>query len=136
MDPTKKEVLIDYLKIVSFFSDKQLQIRRWMYGEGPDFSETTCYFFDLGNYVLDDYRSFGMNDKQYRILTNFRDELRTYDDNHNFMIAQQFIDSPEWATIMKKAKETLCAFHKAEKRSLCTKVFSCLSSLATRFFKQ
>ena len=105
-------ILNEFLRNVSHISDKEYQKRIWIRGEGPecdDFTETVCHFFDDGNPIIENYKDFGITDSQYILLIKFRDEFREFSRRHDF--PQEFIDTPEWAKIMKMAKEVLEAFN-------------------------
>jgi len=108
----KKDILNFVLERVSNISDKEYQKRVWIRGEGPecdDFTETVCHFFDDGDPIIENYKDFEITDSQYVLLTKFRDEFRGFSRKYDF--PQEFIDTPEWAKIMKLAKEILKAFN-------------------------
>ena len=108
----RKQILISFLDVINDVSNKEYQKRVWIEGNGPecdDFDETTCYFFDMGDPILDDYKNFGITDEQYNILVKFRDEFEKFSRTHD--LPQEFINSPEWEKIMKMAKEVLDAFN-------------------------
>ncbi len=110
-DETKKNLLKLLLGVITALSNKELQERIWINGEGPDFTETMCTFFDDANvdYILENYKEFGLTDEQYRILKTFRDEFEAFSDD--YYEAFEFIDTPEWDKITKKATEVLKAFN-------------------------
>ena len=113
---TKASVLNGFLRIISRISDKSYQERVWIRGEGPefdDFTETVCFFFEIGDYILSDYKSYGITTQQYAHLKEFRDIFEQFSDQQSW--APEFIDSPEWAQIMERAKEVLKAFNYQKK---------------------
>jgi hypothetical protein len=107
-----KYILSEFLRTVLHISDKEYQKRIWIRGEGPevdDFDETVCYFFQIGDGILDEYKDFGISEDQYQILKKFRNEFEIFSDENDW--PQNFIDTPEWARIMEMAKEVLKAFN-------------------------
>ena len=111
-DQEKRDILDSVLTTISHISDKEYQMRIWIRGEGPevdDFDETLCHFSQDGVGVIEKYREFGLTENQYRILSNFRDELEKFSDNND--LPQLFIDTPEWTKITLMAKRVLEAFN-------------------------
>lgn len=108
----RKYVLYEFLRTIWGISDITYQKRVWLRGEGPewdDFDETVCHFFDDGDPILEKYQEYGITEVQYQLLKKFRDDFRLFEEN-NFC-PLEFIDSPEWAEIMEKAKTVLKAFN-------------------------
>ncbi len=108
-----KNILNLVLRKTERISDKEYQKRVWIRGEGPevdDFDETCNYFFDTGRPILEDYKTYGLSATQYHILKKFSDELDIFCDEHSSW-PPFFIDTPEWAKIMKRAKEVLEVFN-------------------------
>jgi len=95
--------------------DKNSQISIWIHGEGFDFTETACQFFDDANadLILEKYSEFKITEAQYFVLKEFRDRFRYICDEYSE--AFEFIDTPEWAEIMGKAKDVLKAFNFVKK---------------------
>jgi hypothetical protein len=106
----KKDILNAYLRMIHHLSDKEYQRRAWIRGQlpGTDFDETVCQFVDLGDPILENYRSFGITDSQYEILRNFRSAFGAFWEENGW--PPDFIDTPEWDEITKMAKEVLLAF--------------------------
>ena len=107
-----KRVLEALLRTVHHIADKDYQKKIWIRGEGPevaDFDETYCMFCDLGDPVLENYSSYGVTEKQYQVLSKFRDEFKIFSDDND--LPQLFIDTPEWTRITLMAKEVLDAFN-------------------------
>ncbi len=116
MNIDRKAILASCLEILEGISDKEYQKRVWIRGEGPevdDFDETTCNFFQDGNGIIQNYKDFGLTDKQYHLLVNFRDEFDAFCHGPalKHYLPQEFIDTPEWARIMDLAKDVLKAFN-------------------------
>lgn len=112
IDDDKTFVLNDFLGVIAGISDKSYQERIWIRGEGPecdDFTETVCFFFELGDFILNNYRAYGITDQQYYHLIKFRADFEKFSNRQSW--APEFIDTPEWAEIMEKAKEVLKAFN-------------------------
>ena len=97
------------LKIIKNFSSKEYQNKAWIEGNGVDFDENVCLFFDLGDPIINDFDSFSITKLQLRTLKKFREELEAFSDEHIW--PGDFIDSPDWARIMNLAKEVLKAFN-------------------------
>ncbi|MCI0382580.1 MAG: hypothetical protein L0207_05990, partial [Chlamydiae bacterium] len=112
-DEDKKQVLTSFLETIEGISDKEYQKKAWIMGETADFDETVCLFFGEGDSILEKYKDFGITEAQYQALKKFRDEFETFSDEHGW--PQTFIDTPEWAKIMKMAKEILKAFNYQKK---------------------
>ncbi|MEM6807541.1 MAG: hypothetical protein AAF696_39450, partial [Bacteroidota bacterium] len=92
------------------------QKRVWIRGEGPevdDFDETTCNFFQDGNGVIQNYKDFGLTDKQYQMLAKLRDEFDAFCSGLGLKhyLPENFIDTPEWKQIINSAKDVLKAFN-------------------------
>ncbi len=97
---------------ISHISNKEYQKRVWIRGEGPevdDFDETVCVLFDDLDPILENPQSYGLSATQYHILKKFSDEFDIFCDEHSSW-PPFFIDTPEWAKIMKRAKEVLEVF--------------------------
>ena len=115
----KTSILYQFLTTIWGISDIEYQKRIWIRGEGPewdDFTETVCHFFDDGDPILEKYKEYGISDKQYEILKKFRDDFEAFSDGYSE--AFEFIDTPEWAEIMEKAKDVLKAFNFVKKTYL------------------
>ncbi len=114
-DDSKKYILNRLLENIADISDKEYQKRKWIRGEGPegtDFDETVCHFFDAGDPLLEDYKEFDITENQYKLLKIFRDEFETFnDDSNRGYLPDEFIDTPEWDKVTKRAKEVLRAFN-------------------------
>ena len=118
MDKDRKQILASCLDLVAGISDKEYQKRVWIRGEGPevdDFDETACNFFQDGGGVLEEYKNFGITKTQYQLLKKFRNEFEAFSDVND--LPQEFIDTPEWETIMNLAKEVLESFNYQKKRN-------------------
>src|SRR5689334_20558933 len=111
-DEDKERILSEFLRNIWGISNKDYQNRIWIRGEGPecdDFTETVCYFFDLGAPLLRKYQEFGITDIQYQMLKKFSDEFRAFSDDNYW--PPKFIDTPEWQRIVDMAKEVLKIFN-------------------------
>ena|SRR3990167_6944741 len=108
----RKQILDSFLENLSGISNKEYQKRIWIEGRGPecdDFTETVCDFFDLGEYIFNNYKDYNITDSQQELLERFRKEFRAFSDKNDF--PEEFIDTPEWERIMNLAKEVLKAFN-------------------------
>lgn len=108
----KRYILSEHLETIFGISDREYQKRVWIQGKGSevdDFTETVCHFFDDGDPILNEYRSYHITDDQYHILKKFRDEFEAFSDKNDW--PPDFIDTPEWDRITKMAKEVLIAFN-------------------------
>jgi hypothetical protein len=116
MDINRKQILETFIRIMDHIADKDYQKRVWIRGTGPevdDFNETVCHFSQEGDGIIKDYKDFGITEAQYQLLVKFRDEFEVFADENDF--PQEFIDTPEWANIMNRAKEVLEAFNYRKK---------------------
>lgn len=107
----KARILQFLLKTISCLSNQEYQKKAWIIGgneELNDFDETVCLFFDDCNPILDNYGEYNITKDQYEVLKNFRDQFDNFCDRHDD--PNEFIDSPEWAKVMKMAQEVLDAF--------------------------
>ncbi len=113
----KEQILNSFLENLAGISDKEYQKRVWIRAEGPecdDFDEAVCDFFDLGDYIFNDYKSYGITKDQYKVLVKFRHAFEVFSDENNW--PQDFIDTPEWEEIMNMAKDVLKAFYYQNKK--------------------
>jgi hypothetical protein len=111
IDENKKYTLNEFLRHLSHMQDKDYQTRIWIKNEGPEcqaFDDAVCDFFDIGDPILDDYKSFGITEAQYKLLKKFRKEFKAFSDENDF--PEEFIDTPEWERIVHLAKDVLKAF--------------------------
>jgi hypothetical protein len=108
MDINRKQILESFLETIEGISDKEYQRRVWIRGEEADFDEVICLFFGEGDPILENYKDFGINEAQYKLLKNFRDQFEIFSDENDF--PEEFINTPEWARIMDMAKDVLKAF--------------------------
>lgn len=101
----------EFLRLISHIGDKEYQKRVWIRNEGPEcqaFDDAVCDFFDIGEPILNDYQSFNISEVQYQLLKQLQDEFEVFSDENDF--PEEFIDTPEWAEIVKMANEVLKAF--------------------------
>lgn len=105
-----KDILDSMLGIIKTVTDTTYHQVAWVKGVyGVGFDDIVCSFFDLGDPVLEEYREYGLSEYQYKVLKEFRDDFDDFSEEHSW--PPTFIHSPEWATIMEKAKEVLRAFN-------------------------
>lgn len=121
MNIDRKQILASCLEIIAGISDKEYQKRVWIRGEGlevDDFDETVCNFFQDGNGIIQNYKDFGITDKQYYLLVKFRDEFDAFRRGPalKYYLPQEFIDTPEWGKVTEMAKEVLKAFNYRKSR--------------------
>jgi hypothetical protein len=115
-DKDKKQILEGFVDVFTRISNKEYQKRIWVKGEGPevdDFDDTVCDFFGECDPILENYKDFGVTDKQYQLLIKFRDEFDAFRRGPalKYYSPQEFIDNPEWTKISEMAKEILKAFN-------------------------
>lgn len=107
-DKDRKQIMEAFIRMIDHISDKEYQKRAWIKGEEADFDEAVCLFFDEGDPILENYKEFGINEFQYKILKKLRDEFRVFADENDF--PEEFINTVKWAKIMVLAKDVLNAF--------------------------
>ena len=111
-DGDRKEILNGFIRIFTRIYNKEYQKRVWIEGKGPecdDFDDTVCDFFGISDSIIENYKVFGITDKQRQLLIAFSKKFRIFSDEHDW--PQEFIDTPEWTRITEMAKEVLKAFH-------------------------
>jgi hypothetical protein len=113
MEINRNQIMTTFLSLLDNISDKEYQKRAWIKGEEADFDEAVCLFFDIGDPILKKYKDFGLTEHQYEMLKKFRDQFEIFSDENDF--PEVFIDTPEWAKIMDRAKDVLQAFNYSKK---------------------
>lgn len=111
MKINRSDILISVLETVETISNKDYQRRIWIEGKGPevdDFDEACCNFFGDGNPLIQNHKAFGITEAQYQILKDFRNVFRAFSNEH--YSPEEFIDTAEWAEIVKMADKVLKAF--------------------------
>ena len=109
MNIKQTPILEALIRMVEHISNREYQKKSWIEGEGADFDEAVCLFFGYCDPVLDSYQDYGLSKHQYQTLKVFRDEFEEFSDDNSW--PPSFIDTPEWAKIMDRAKEVLDAFN-------------------------
>jgi len=107
----RKRILQHLLLALKCLADKDFQKRVWIRGEGPEvdsFDESVNIFFDLMDCIHSSQHQYRFSEAQLDAITDFSDEFGEFSDNHDD--PEEFIDTPEWDDITKKAKEVLRAF--------------------------
>lgn len=120
MEIDRKQVIKYLLQNISWISDKDYQKRVWIEGIGPEcysYDDAVNGFFGDGEPVLKNYENYGLNARQYNLLKKFRDEFKIFSDE-NPSWPPLWIDSPEWAQIMERAKEVLVIFNYKKESSV------------------
>lgn len=107
----KKRMIETFMKVIDHISNKEYQKKAWIRGEGVGFDEAVNLFSDLGDPILENYKDYGITEAQHHLLILFKNEFKAFYDEQD--LAQEFIDTPEWARIMKRAKEVLKVFNKS-----------------------
>ncbi len=110
--------LNQFLLNIKGISDVDYQKRVWIRGEGSecdDFDETVCYFFETVDSILNDYKDYEITEAQYHLLKKFRENFESFSDKNHW--PPFFINTPEWAKIMKMAKDVLRAFNYDKNKS-------------------
>lgn len=67
----RRQILDSFLENLNGISDKEYQRRIWIEGQGPEvdnFIETVCDFFDLGEYIFNNYKAYHITDQQKSLL--------------------------------------------------------------------
>lgn len=108
----RQYTLNEFLRHVSHITDLAYQRRIWIRNEGPEcqaFDDAVCDFFDIGDPILSNYKKFGITEIQYNSLIRLRQQFKDFTDTHD--CPEDFIDTPEWAQIMKLAKDVLVVFN-------------------------
>lgn len=108
----RKQILDEFLKNLWIISNKSYQERVWIEAKGPEvhsFDEAVCDFFDLGEYIFDNYQGYNLTEAQQKILDKFRKIFKAFSEENDF--PEIFIDTPEWADIMDMAKDVLKVFN-------------------------
>lgn len=77
--------------------------------KGCLFDEIVCLFFGDADPIVENHQAYGLSEAQYKILKKFHNEFRIFADEN--YLAEEFIDTPEWAKIMDSAKEVLKVFN-------------------------
>lgn len=115
----KKQILESFLETIEGISDKEYQKRIWIRGEGPecdDFTETTCHFFEEVDGILEKHNDFGINNKQYKLLINLRNQFNKFIKGpRKGYLPQEFIDTLDWTNIINLAKDVLKSFNYLKK---------------------
>ena len=109
----RKKILDEFLCNLRIISDKSYQKRIWIEAKGPEvhsFDNAVCDFFDLGEYIFDNYEGYNVTEQQQKILDEFREKFESFVDGDRPYLPEDFIDTPEWERIMKLAKSVLKAF--------------------------
>ncbi len=107
----RQQILNNFLENLSGIANKDYQKRIWINAIGPecdDFEESFSDFFELGEYIFDNYKGYGLTDNQYHLLVSLRDELKAFSSKNIW--PEKFIDTPEWNKITEMAKDVLTAF--------------------------
>ena len=110
----KKQILAGFLENLWRISNKDYQKRIWIEGRGPechDFDEAVNDFFDEGDSILENYKDFGLTDKQHQMLANFRNIFDAFVIESRQYSSPDFINTLEWGKITEAAKEVLLAFN-------------------------
>jgi hypothetical protein len=106
-----KTVLVDLARI----ADKDYQKRVWIEASSPNecdsFDDAVCDFFQGSEDLFEKRINFDITDYQFLLLSDFR---AVFDDfvcsSVRPYLDKDFIDTPEWDKIVKKAQQVLDAF--------------------------
>lgn len=134
----KRYVLSELLRNIEHVADLEYQKRVWIEGRGPevqDFDDFLELYVEDSEIIFPEYKSFGVTEKQYKLLKNFRDELSSFSNNPRWYLVEEFIDTPQWNRMMNLAKEVLEAFEYFEMKKvrgslIQTQIIQSLSNLA------
>lgn len=110
-EENRKDILNSLLETIKSISNVEYQRRAWIRGEPPgtDFDETVNNYSLDAEGILKHYKDFEITEIEFQILKKFDEQFRDFYGKNNW--PQQFIDTPEWAKIIKLAKEVLKAFN-------------------------
>ncbi len=107
-----------FLETIYEISNTEFQERIWIKGLGPEcssFEDVICDFFDNGEDIMNNYKNYGITNKQYKVLLRlskpldkYSDEVMTYSANIN---PEVIIKDKKWKKIQKLAKEVLKVFN-------------------------
>lgn len=92
-------------------SDKSYQRRIWIMGLGPEcdsYDEVSNDFSLTGDAIIEECNEFEITPVQLNTLMRFRDIFSTFPRKYD--LPEEFIDSPEWESVVMMAKEVLKAF--------------------------
>jgi hypothetical protein len=114
-DEDRKNIIRQLLNRVYGVSSQEYQERVWIKGLGPQcdsYDETVCEFFDTAADVIKNYREFRLTEYERDVLKEFWDKWRKFEDDDFFFSAEfyEFMHTPEWKNIMKKAQDVIKAF--------------------------
>ncbi len=114
----RKQILEEFLKNIACLSDKNYQERVWIRAEGPecdDIDDTVCDFFDDGDFILKERKSFEITDNQLDALTKLYEKLRIFADDFEIYSPDKsteiLLKNPAWGEIRDLAKTTLSTFN-------------------------
>jgi hypothetical protein len=111
----KKQILKTFLDTIFEISDLEFQDRIWIKGLGPEcssFDEAICHFFDDGESIFNNYKSFKITTVQYQKILCLKNKLRNFCDANPIRIhEEEIIFDPEWIEIRKIAADVLKAFN-------------------------
>jgi len=117
----KKQMLDSLIENIASISDEEYQQRIWIRAEGPecdDIDDAVCDFFDDGDPILSEYKSFGINEIQYQLLKILHEKLRKFTDTFGVYSPQKstekLIHLPEWQEIREISKKVLKSFQRKE----------------------
>jgi hypothetical protein len=108
----KRDIVESFVDIFTRISSKEFQRRIWINGEGPEvdsYDDTVNEYFGECDSILENYKEFGISDRQYQLLEKFTNLFRHFADENYW--PTEFIDSQEWESITDLAKEILKAFN-------------------------
>ena len=113
-DIIRKKILRMLLDTVYTVSSKEYQERVWIKALGPQcdsYDETVCSFFDAAADVIKNYKEFKLTEYERDVLEEF---WTVFDKFHysdiNTCLEQDFIYTPQWEYVMKKAQAVIKAF--------------------------
>jgi hypothetical protein len=105
------DILLNY---VYGISSREYQERVWIKALGPQcdsYDETVCEFFDTAADVIKNYKLYKLTEYQRDVLEEF---WNVFDKFHysdvNTFLEQDFIYTPQWEYVMKKAQDVIKAF--------------------------
>jgi hypothetical protein len=118
INKNRKQILDQFLKNISYLSNRSYQKRVWVLAEGPecgDIDDVVCDFFDDGDPILENYKEFAITENQLKILRDLHNKLRVFTDTFAVYSPNKSTDNlikmSEWHEICFLAKRVSDAFH-------------------------
>ena len=113
-DLNRKKIVRELLDTVYGVSSREYQERVWLKGLGPEcdsYDETICNFFDTAKDVIKNYKEFKLTEYERDVLEEFWNVFDKFDNSeYRRYFEKDFIYTPQWEYVMKKAQGVIKAF--------------------------